>query len=229
MTTWWRPTGILRNERMACDLEGEGGGVLINQAPHQIDLWQWLCGMPTKVYAKATFGGYRDIPVEDDVTAMVEYENGATGVFVTCTHDIVGTDRFEIHGDKGKLIVEDCSKLTIKRTESEKLLNDQAKEEDVRAFLSGNGIKGVLAEEVFEFEDKWGFQHFQVMENFADAILNDAELLAPAEEGIEALSITNAMHLSSWLGEEVSLPIDEELYFKKLQEKIEEEKINGTA
>ena len=61
------------------------------------------------------YGYQRDIAVEDEVTAVLDYGNGATGVFITCTHDIIGTDRFEIIGDKGKIVVDDSKKVTIKR------------------------------------------------------------------------------------------------------------------
>ncbi len=82
----------------------EGGGVLVNQASHQIDLIQWLCGMPKKVYSNVKYGYMRDIVVEDEVTAMFDYGDGATGVFVTCTHDLIGTNRLEILGDKGTFV-----------------------------------------------------------------------------------------------------------------------------
>ncbi|MEH7276556.1 Gfo/Idh/MocA family protein, partial [Neobacillus vireti] len=115
ITTWWRPQGYYNQSEWRATWGGEGGGVLVNQAPHQIDLLQWICGMPKKVYAKLNFGYQRDIAVEDDVTAVFDYGNGATGVFVTKTHDVVGTDRLEIHGDKGKIVVDDSKKITIKR------------------------------------------------------------------------------------------------------------------
>ena len=114
ITTWWRPQAYYDMSSWRATWNGEGGGVLANQAPHQIDLWQWICGMPTKVRANLQYGSHRNIAVEDDVTAFVEYENGATGTFITCTHDIIGTDRFEIHGDKGKILVEGSKKVTVR-------------------------------------------------------------------------------------------------------------------
>ena len=226
ITTWWRPEGYYQMSDWRATWGGEGGGVLINQAPHHIDLWQWLCGMPTKVLAKASYGSQRNIAVEDDVTAMVEYANGATGVFITCVHDFIGTDRFEILGDNGKIVVEGSNKVTIKLlNEPEQDISKNLSFDQMKALFMGGGIGDMVSEESFEFKDAWGHQHFDVMRNFADAILNGAELVAPGAEGIKALSITNAMHLSSWLGEEVSLPVDEDVYFAKLQEKIEEEKM----
>ena len=115
ITNWWRPQGYYNSSEWRATWGGEGGGVLVNQAPHQLDLWQWICGVPQSVYAKVAYGFRRDIAVEDEVTAVVDYGDGATGVFVTATHDIVGTDRFEILGDQGKIVVEDCKIATVTR------------------------------------------------------------------------------------------------------------------
>ncbi|GAA0181387.1 Gfo/Idh/MocA family oxidoreductase [Clostridium sediminicola] len=225
ITTWWRPQAYYDMSSWRATWEGEGGGVLINQAPHQIDLWQWLCGMPKKVNAKISYGSHRDIVVDDDVTAVVEYENGATGVFITCTHDIMGTDRFEIFGDKGKVIVENSKKIILKTLkESENKLNEKLTFEDVKAIFTGQGLKDVMEEEVIEVESAWGRQHAEVIEAFVASIENGTPLAANGEEGINALTITNAMHLSSWLGKEVELPLDEDLFFEELQKRIDEER-----
>lgn len=87
--------------------------MLVNQAPHQLDLWQWLCGVPKSVFAKLAFGFKRDIAVEDEVTALVDFGDDATGTFTTCTHDLVGTDRLEILFDAGKIVVDDSKTVTI--------------------------------------------------------------------------------------------------------------------
>src|SRR5699024_10241411 len=115
ITTWWRPQGYYDQSEWRATWKGEGGGVLVNQAAHQLDLLQWIAGMPKKVYSNVKYGYQRDIAVEDEVTTILDYGNGATGVFITCTHDIIGTDRFEILGDKGKIVVDDSKTLTIKR------------------------------------------------------------------------------------------------------------------
>lgn len=225
ITTWWRPQAYYNMSDWRATWSGEGGGVLINQAPHQIDLWQWLCGMPKKITAKIGYGSHRDIVVDDDVTAVVEYENGATGVFVTCTHDIIGTDRFEILGDNGKIVVEDSKKVIFKKLkESENDLNAKLTFEDVAKIFMGEGLGDIIEEFVYDEQNVWGRQHCDVMENFASAISNGTPLLAPGQEGIKALTITNAMHLSSWLNKEVKLPLDEDLYYEELQKRINEEK-----
>ncbi len=225
ITTWWRPQSYYDLSAWRATWAGEGGGVLINQAPHQIDLWQWICGMPSTVYAKAGYGSQRDIAVEDDVVALVTYDNGATGVFRTCTHDMLGTDRFEILGDKGKIVVEGSSKIVLKKlVESENVISQGIAKDEVSAILQGvASIDQYFSEETFEFESEWGKQHFDVIQNFLDAINHGSELVAEGAEGINALSITNAIHLSSWLDREVSLPIDGDLFEAELNKRIQQE------
>ncbi|WP_423801381.1 Gfo/Idh/MocA family protein [Neobacillus sp. SAB-20_R2A] len=224
ITTWWRPQGYYDQSEWRATWGGEGGGVLVNQAPHQIDLLQWICGMPKKVYSKANFGYQRDIVVEDDVTAVFDYGNGATGVFVTCTHDVVGTDRLEILGDKGKIVVDDSKKITIKRlNKPENEMSATMSMQDVMSIFMGGGQGDIFTEEVLEFESVWGGQHIAVLEDFASAIVEGTPLLAPGSDGINGVRLANAMHLSSWLGKEVELPFDEDLFLEELNKRIAEE------
>lgn len=228
ITTWWRPQAYYDMSDWRATWSGEGGGVLANQAPHQLDLWQWICGMPTKVRANLQFGSHRNIAVEDDVTAFVEYENGATGTFITCTHDILGTDRFEIHGDKGKIVVEGSKKVIVKRMkESENELNKRLTFADVANLFRGEGMGDLFEVEEFEIPDQWGVQHINVMINFTEAILEGKKLLAPGTDGINGVILSNAMHLSSWTGKDIELPFDEDLYLEELNKRIEAEKANA--
>ncbi|MBY3621844.1 Gfo/Idh/MocA family oxidoreductase [Acinetobacter sp. CUI P1] len=225
ITTWWRPQGYYDQSAWRATWEGEGGGVLVNQAPHQLDLLQWICGMPKKVYSNVKYGYQRNIAVEDEVTVLLDYGNGATGVFVTCTHDVVGTDRFEILGDKGKIVVDDSNKITVKRLiKPEREMSDTMSMVDVMKIFMGGNSDEIYNEEVITFESVWGAQHTAVMKNFASHILDGEPLLAPGSDGIHGVALANAIHLSSWLGKEVELPIDEELYLNELKKKIEEEK-----
>ena len=112
ITDWYRPQAYYNSGEWRATWSGEGGGVLLNQCPHNLDLWQWICGMPKKVLTKMHFGKWHDIEVEDDVTTYVEYDNGATGTFVTTTGDVPGTNRFEITMEKAKLVAEN-GKLTL--------------------------------------------------------------------------------------------------------------------
>lgn len=228
ITTWWRPQAYYDQSAWRATWGGEGGGVLVNQAPHQLDLIQWIAGVPEKVYSKVNYGFQRDIAVEDDVTAVLDYGNGATGVFITATHDLIGTDRLEIHGDSGKIIVEDSKKVTVYRMpKSENELNKEMKTEDVRRLFMGQIDTNELYEvETFEADATaaWGEQHAGVLTNFAQHILHGEELLAPGADGINGVTLANAIHLSDWLGEEVSLKdFDDELYLAELNKRIAEE------
>ncbi|QUH29938.1 Gfo/Idh/MocA family protein [Vallitalea guaymasensis] len=211
ITDWYRPQSYYNSGGWRATWAGEGGGVLLNQDPHQLDIWQWICGMPTRIRAFCHFGKMHDIEVEDDVTAYAEYANGATGVFVTSTSDAPGTNRLEISGDQGKIVVED-GKITFWRLRvSEREFN--------ATFTGGFGNPECWKCEI-NVKPNPLQQHVAILTNFVDAILNGKELIAPAVEGIRGLTISNAMHLSAWTDDWVNLPIDEDLYYSKLQEKI---------
>ncbi|RPF26924.1 MULTISPECIES: Gfo/Idh/MocA family protein [Georgenia] len=225
ITTWWRPQGYYEQSDWRATWGGEGGGVLVNQAPHQLDLWQWICGVPQSVYAKVAYGFRRDIAVEDEVTAVVDYGDGATGTFVTAVHDLVGTDRFEILGDRGKIVVDGSKTATVTRlVKDERELSDAMGMDDVRKLFMGEMDPAeYYSQETIEFESAWGAQHSGVLENFAANILDGTPLLAPGSDGINGVRLANAIHLSSWLGQEVPLDFDEDLYLTELNRRIREE------
>ncbi|RAN79414.1 dehydrogenase [Bacillus sp. SRB_336] len=225
ITNWWRPQGYYNSSEWRATWGGEGGGVLVNQAPHQLDLWQWICGVPKSVFAKVSYGFRRNIAVEDEVTALVDYGNGATGTFVTATHDMVGTDRFEILGDQGKIVVEGSKTATVTRLKKkERDISENMGMEDVRRLFMGQlNMDDYLTTEVVEFESVWGAQHAGVLENFAANILDGTPLLAPGSAGINGVRLANAIHLSSWKGEEVGLDFDEDEFLGLLNDRIREE------
>jgi predicted dehydrogenase len=225
ITNWWRPQGYYDQSAWRATWGGEGGGVLVNQAPHQLDLWQWLCGAPKSVYAKAAFGFRRDIAVEDEVTAFVDYGDGATGVFVTATHDIVGTDRLEILGSQGKIVVEGSKVATVTRlTKPERELSAEMDMSDVmRIFMGGADTSDLYTQETIEFPSAWGAQHADVLANFAAAILHGTPLIASGAEGIRGVRLANAIHLSSWTGREVPLDFDEDEFLTELNSRIQAE------
>ena len=225
ITTWWRPQGYYDQSEWRATWGGEGGGVLVNQAPHQLDLWQWLCGAPQSVYAKVSYGYRRDIAVEDEVTAVVDYGNGATGVFVTATHDLVGTDRLEILGTAGKIVVEQSKTATVTRLKKpERELSESLSMEDVmHLFMGGGTTDDLYTQETIEFESGWGAQHAGVLKNFAANILDGTPLLAPGSDGIKGVRLANAIHLSSWTGKEVPLDFDEDEFLTELNARIRAE------
>lgn len=225
ITTWWRPQGYYDQSEWRATWGGEGGGVLVNQAPHQLDLWQWLCGVPESVYAKVSYGFRRDIVVEDEVTAMVDYGNGATGVFITATHDLVGTDRLEILGTAGKIVVDGSAVATVTRlTKPERELSAGMDMNDVmKLFMGGGDASDLYSQETVEIPSAWGAQHASVLENFAGAILDGTPLLAPGTDGIRGVRLANAIHLSSWTGTEVPLDFDEDQFLDLLNARIRDE------
>lgn len=226
INSWWRPDSYYQQSAWRATWGGEGGGVLVNQAPHQLDLWQWICGVPVKVYSKNLNGCHRDIAVENDVTMMVEFANGAVGTFVTCTHDANGTDRLEIDLDGGKIVVDNSKTATVYRyvhdgkKVSEDVLNDTMDMMAVARLTSGNAGGGLFETETFENVDGWGYQHTTVMENFALHILTGSPLLAPGSDGINGVNLANSSQLSAWTGREVPNPCDPEEYARELDKLI---------
>jgi predicted dehydrogenase len=225
ITTWWRPQGYYDQSAWRGTWGGEGGGVLVNQAPHQLDLWQWLCGVPRSVFAKVSYGYRRDIAVEDEVTAIVDYGDGVTGVFVTATHDVDGTDRLEIHGETGKIVVEQSRTATVTRLNAFEVEIGRRMElaEIQQLHIREFDATHVSTREVVELSSAWGVQHAAVLENFAANILNGTPLLAPGADGIASVRLANAIHLSSWLGREVGLDFDEDEYLAILNQRISDE------
>ena len=210
ITDWYRPQCYYDSGSWRATWSGEGGGVLLNQCPHQLDLWQWICGMPVKVEAHLHYGKWHNIEVEDDVTTYVEYENGATGIFITTTGDPCGCNRFEIQLDKAKLIAEDDSLRIIEFDMTEQEFSSVNKEPF-----------GCLKSHLVPLDtDGKNEQHVGVLNAWGSAILRGTPLVADGSEGINGLMLSNAMHLSSFLGRAVSLPIDEDLFYEELMKRV---------
>ena len=167
------------------------------------------------------YGVGRDIVVDNDVTATLTYPNGATGVFITCTHDVIGTDRLEIDLDGGKIVVEDSKKATVYRLKKfENEMNATISTEEMSRLFMGGGADKVYDVEELANENGWGSQHGEVLRNFAEHLLTGEELLAPGSDGINGVNLCNAILLSSWLGREVELPVDEDIYLSELNKRI---------
>ncbi|QMS85073.1 Gfo/Idh/MocA family protein [Candidatus Xianfuyuplasma coldseepsis] len=217
ITNWYRSSSYYKSGGWRATWNGEGGGVLLNQDPHQLDLWQWICGMPKTVRAYMKFGAHRQIAVENDVTAYVEYENGASGVFVTSTYDYPGTNRFEIVGDGGQIIIENGKLVFHKLTPFESEFDSIDHENKFEA----PNVETVTYDIK---ENPWGVQHIEILNNFIEAILYGNDLLAPGVEGINGLTISNAFHLSAFTNEVVHIEsMDEDLFLKELIQRIEDE------
>ena len=210
ITNWYRSQAYYDSGDWRATWSGEGGGVLLNQCPHQLDLMQWICGMPKSVRAEIGYGKWHDIEVDDDVTAYLEYENGATGMFITSTGDAYGSNRFEIQMDKAQLVVEnDELKVTV---------FDKTEQEFSKTNTEPFGVpKYTNLEIVTDGENP---QHIGVLNAWAGAILRGEPLVANGKEGINGVKLSNAMLLSSWLGQKVTLPLDNELYYEELMKRV---------
>ena len=209
ITDWYRSQAYYDSGSWRATWEGEGGGVLLNQCPHQLDLLQWICGLPVKVSAFAHEGKWHDVEVEDDVTAYLEFPNGATGVFITTTGDAPGTNRLEIDGTLGKVVCEN-DVLTFQKL---------AVNEREWCATCQEGFRKPDCETITVETDGENPQHVGVMNAFAAAIEKGGKLVADGREGINGLMLSNAIHLSAWTGETVSLPIDEKKFYDMLMEK----------
>ena len=214
ISDWYRTEAYYASGGWRATWKGEGGGVLLNQCPHNLDLMQWICGRPSKVRGFCQLGRYHAIEVEDNVTAYLEWPNGATGVFITSTGEAPGTNRFEICGDRGKLVLEQ-GKITFTRNEI-----------PMREF-SRTSKAGFARPEVWNVDVPYegtSPQHHQITQNFVDAILDGKPLIAPAAEGVYSVEMANAMLYSALINDTVSLPLDGQAYEKKLNQLIAESK-----
>ena len=210
ITDWYRTQSYYNSGGWRATWAGEGGGVLFNQCPHQLDLIQWVVGMsPKMVQAYCHFGKWHDIEVEDDVTAYMEYENGATGVFITSTGDAPGTNRFEVLGTLGKLVCENNQLTYIKNKTDEREF----------CLTAENGFAQPATEIVAVETDGQNPQHVGILRNFTNALLGKEELFVKGQEGLLGVELMDAMLLSQWLGKAVELPIDDELYLSELNKR----------
>ncbi len=219
ITDWYRTQAYYNSGGWRASWAGEGGGVLINQCPHQLDLYQWLFGLPVRVRAFSQYGRFHDIEVEDSVTAYFEHASGATAVFITTTGEAPGTNRLEIAGERGKLVAEG-GKLHFSRNE----------------ISTGEHLR--TAKESFSRPEVWeidipvssrGEQHVGIMKNFAGACLRAEALIAPAAEGIHSVELANAMLLSSAQDKTLTLPLQSDDYARWLAEKIAGSRFQPTA
>jgi predicted dehydrogenase len=214
ITDWYRTEAYYASGGWRATWRGEGGGVLLNQCLHNLDVIAWLLGLPTRLRGFCQLGRYHNIEVEDNVTAYLEYPNGATGVFITSTGEAPGTNRFEIAGTRGRVVLEN-HRITFIRNGADMIE------------FSKTAKVGFSKPEVWNVEipfENSPAPHAALMQNFMDAILDDAPLIAPGEEGLRSVELANAMLYSSLLGQTVELPMDGAAFEKKLQQLIADSK-----
>ncbi len=216
ITNWFRNQSYYDNGDWRATWKGEGGGVLINQCPHNLDLFQWFFGMPEKVTGFAGFGKYHEIEVEDEVTAFFEYQNGMVGHIITSTGESPGTNRLEIIGEKGKIVFEN-NILTFWKNKISML-------EQIQTSIDPYAFTEYVELDIpYEHHGLPG--HKIIIENFVNAILGKEELIVHGEEGLNQLELSNSILLSSLLNNKILLPTDSELFKRKLEDKVRSSKV----
>ena len=210
MTDWFRSEAYYAGAGWRATWQGEGGGVLINQCLHQLDILQWLLGMPSRVRSFPHLGRFHHIEVEDDVTAYLEFPNGSTGTFVSSTGEAPGTSRLEINGEMGKLLLENDQLLFFRNAVS---MFDYSQTSKV-------GFQKPDASKIEIPFPNAAPQHYVLMQNFVDAILDGVPLIAPGEEGIRSIELANVLLYSGLIDRTIELPLDAPAYEKKLHELI---------
>lgn len=213
ITDWFRTQSYYDSGGWRATWRGEGGGVLMNQCPHNLDLYQWIVGMPARAQGFVSFGKHHRIEVEDEVTAYFEHENGMVGHFITTTGESPGTNRLEIAGENGKLVYQDDELIFYR--------NEWSSIKQIRESESGFAAVPHKREAV-AYAPKTTHGHELIIENFAEAILNGADLIAPAEEGLSSVAINNAIILSAQKRQMVELPVDGDEFAALLEQYIAE-------
>jgi predicted dehydrogenase len=219
VTNWFRTNYYYATGGWRGTWKGEGGGVLMNQCPHNLDLFQWLFGMPQKVRGFCQFGRFHEIEVEDDVTAVMQYDNGTTATFVTSTGEAPGINKLEISAEQGRVTVTDGTRIHFQRNR-----------QPMSKFC-------MEAEAAFAMPESWhmdipvessGGQHVEILQNFTNAILKGEKLLSPAAEGIRSVELANAILLSTWQDATITLPMSSADYERLLVEKGEKSTFQKT-
>lgn len=219
VTDWFRPEIYYRSTNWRGTWAGEGGGVLMNQCPHNLDLVRWMLGMPSRVTAFCRFGRHHDIEVEDEVTACLEYPDGVTGVFTASTGEAPGVSRLEIAGDLGLLRLEG-GRLTLVRNRFPAREYSRTTRESFGPPPSEAESREIPAAARL---------HAPALANFVHAIERGEPLVAPAEEGLESLELANAMLLSTWTGRSVDLPLDGAAYERELASRRARSRLRETT
>lgn len=215
MTNWFRPEVYFQVSNWRATWKGEGGGMLMNQCIHNLDIYQWLVGMPKNLIAQCSFGKFHDIEVEDEASCIMQFDQGATGTFIGSTGEAPGTNFLEIAGDKGKLSFD--GKRLIQTINSTPVSEFNRETRDMFGMPEYS--------ELDITPDRQVNQHALIIQNFCNAILEDEQLIAPASEGLNSLALANGMLLSTWTNQSVQFPIDSKTYQDELNKRISQSKL----
>ena len=201
-SNWFRTQAYYDSGAWRGTWDGEGGGVLINQAPHHLDLYQWIAGMPKKVLGLISTRCHK-IEVEDCANFLLDYEDGKVGYIYTTTAEEPGYEEFMICGDKGTIVIGD---------EGVKL-GKLAMPVSQHIFASGDAGAGGAEQGIewttVEPEGPSG-GHIDVTRGFVEWILTGKKPFdfADGKQALNELELSNAMHLAGYRNKVVALPVD---------------------
>lgn len=213
ITDWFRTNYYYNISDWRATWRGEGGGVLMNQSIHQLDLCQWLFGMPDSLYTDMRLGHFHDIEVEDDVTSIMKYKDGLKGIFTTTTGESPGVNRLEIASDYGLVVFEN------------NMINWKKVTDSTTNFIkNSNTLFDMPVVETFNFEfpneEDEHIEHSRIIQNFTNFLLGQEELYVPGDQGLNSVELINAMILSGLEEKEIKLPLNEKIYENKINDLI---------
>ena len=213
ITNWFRTDYYYNISDWRTTWKGEGGGVLMNQSIHQLDLCQWLFGMPDSVYTDMRLARFHNIEVEDDVTSIMKYKDGSKGIFTTTTGEAPGVNRLEIASDFGLVIFEN-NRVTWKK------INNSTTDfiKNSKTLFDMPDVETIKFE--FPIEEDQHIEHNRILQNFTNFLLGKEELHVPGDQGLNSVELINAMILSGLEEKEIKFPLDEKKYENKLNEMI---------
>jgi predicted dehydrogenase len=196
---------------------GEGGGITVNQSPHDLDLLNWAVGMPSEVFVEVNTSGH-EIEVEDDVVAAMRWPSGATGTMHVTTNEAPGRTFLEVAGTCGTLTLENNK---IKATE---LAEDSAQFSNTsKGVWNSPAVKSSVTYELPDTADGFMLMH----QNFADAIRKGAPLICPGDEGVREVELANALLVSGVKRTWVSAPVAPKEFDAVLAKLLELKKLDA--
>ena len=213
--SWYRTPAYHRSAPWRSSWNGECGGLMINQNPHYLDLWNWLFGMPQKVYASLEFGRYNDFAVDDAADIQFFYETGFHGTMISATGEAPGINRLEIWGSKGKLTIEDGKTLHF----------DENQVSTAEFARTNQDIFTVLPHKCREIpvtplQNPYG----AVMQRFAESVGGKEKVVADGTDGLKEVQLANAIYVSGWEEKRVQVPVQEQRYLDGLRRRQKEER-----
>lgn len=212
--SWYRSPAYHRSASWRSSWNGECGGLMLNQNPHYLDMWQWFFGLPDRVWADLQFGRYNDFLVDDAVDIQFSYDNGFHGTFISATGEAPGVNRLEIWGSKGKLTIEDGAKLFLDENE---LSTEEFGKINQEKFASIPHAQRRVELETVENP------YQEVFENFARHLLYGDALFADGSDGLKTCMLTNAIYVSGWEERRVAVPVEPGRYEEGLKARQEME------